>query len=97
MHNFNGRNMNSYQTIIILHKEQDLEKFKYNILQFFKSSVEYAELGIKEFAYEIQGETEGNYIEIKWDGNEKDVYELETRFLKFNNFVLKFITVKIEF
>ena len=87
--------MEKLDTIIILHKNIDRLMFKKIIFKNLKGIEEYIELGIRRFAYIIQGEEEGFYIEIKWIGNTQDISKLE-KWCQIYNGILKYITVKRE-
>ncbi|MDR2676495.1 MAG: 30S ribosomal protein S6 [Endomicrobium sp.] len=53
------------------------------------------QLGKRKLAYIINGFYDGNYIRIEFSGNKETINTLEN-FFKFNDFVLRFLTIKIE-
>lgn len=94
--------INQYETVIILNpmRFKDAVIFFKNQCQKYtgdKYMIDFEDLGKKSLAYPLKdGKFKtGHYIQIVWQGTPDDVAELE-RYLRINEQVLKFITVKMD-
>lgn len=92
---------NRYESVIIF--DPEYAKLKYKIKKYKDLLKKYSEdfedfvlddMGERKLAYEIKKRKAGYYILIKWQGTPENVLELE-RFLRTDDIVIKFITIKI--
>ena len=93
--------MNKYETVFIINPSVEdagvkelIEKFS-NIINSDGKVEEAKELGMKKLAYEINKQTEGNYVLINFEANPGLVKELE-RVYRITDEVMKFITIRKE-
>ena len=93
--------MNKYETVFIINPSVEdagvkelIEKFS-NIINSDGKVEETKELGMKKLAYEINKQSEGNYVRINVEANPGLVKELE-RVYRITDEVMKFITIRKE-
>ncbi len=93
--------MNKYETVFIINPSVEdagvkelIEKFS-NIINSDGKVEEAKELGMKKLAYEINKQSEGNYVLINFEANPGLVKELE-RVYRITDEVMKFITIRKE-
>lgn len=93
--------MEIFETIIILRGNirEDKAKATVKIYEDFlqkystEKKVKTDDIGIKQLAYEIRGNTRGYYFLAYWQGESNNVTELE-RMLRTDDDVIKFMTIK---
>ena len=93
--------MNKYESVIIINPKLEEEAIKALIAKISElinsdgqiESVE--EVGLRKLAYEINKNSEGYYVVIKFEANPTLIAELE-RVYRITDTVIKFIVVKEE-
>ena len=94
--------MNKYESIIIIRPtlNQDeinklLNKYKEQYESLSNKPVAVEDLGKKKLAYEVQGNSEGNYAIFRFSAQNENFVGIERNYRLDDN-VLKFINVKLE-
>lgn len=92
--------MNKYESIIIIRPtlNQDeinklLNKYKEQFESLSNKPVAVEDLGKKKLAYEVQGNSEGNYATFNFYANSQDFIDIERNYRLDDN-ILKFINVR---
>ncbi|OEG69741.1 hypothetical protein ATZ36_07755 [Candidatus Endomicrobiellum trichonymphae] len=92
----------NYESTFIISPEAPIEKVEeltakaVKIIEDLKGTFKTAQqLGKKRFAYPINKLREGSYVYIEFSGNGETVNALEN-FFKFNDLIVRFLTVKVE-
>ncbi len=91
--------MNKYESVFIINPSVEDAGVK-SLIQKFSDLINgdgkvesVDELGKKKLAYEIQKNTEGNYVVLNFEANPSIVAELE-RVYRITDEVMKFITIR---
>ena len=91
--------MNKYESVFIINPSVEDAGVK-SLIQKFSDLINgdgkvesVDELGKKKLAYEIQKNTEGNYVVLNFEANPAVVAELE-RIYRITDEVMKFITIR---
>ena len=91
--------MNKYETVFIINPSVEdagvkalIEKFS-NLINNDGKVEKVEELGMKKLAYEIQKNTEGNYVVFYFEANPNLISELERNY-RITDEVIKFIVVR---
>ena len=91
--------MNKYESVLIINPSVEDAGVK-SLIQKFSDLINgdgkvesVDELGKKKLAYEIQKNTEGNYVVLNFEANPSIVAELE-RVYRITDEVMKFITIR---
>ena len=93
--------MNKYESVIIINPNLEGEAMKALVDKFsdlINSDGKVAsvnDLGKKKLAYPIKKQTEGNYVEFKFEAAPKLIAELERNY-RITDEVIKFIVIKEE-
>ena len=93
--------MNKYESVIIINQNLEGEAMKALVDKFsdlINSDGKVAsvnDLGKKKLAYPIKKQTEGNYVEFKFEAAPKLIAELERNY-RITDEVIKFIVIKEE-
>jgi small subunit ribosomal protein S6 len=92
----------NYESTFIISPEISAEKVEeliakaIKIIEDLKGTFKTVQrLGKKRFAYSINKLREGSYVYIEFSGNGETVNALEN-FFKFNDLIVRFLTVKVE-
>lgn len=88
-------NKNSYETVIILRKEnynESLNKVK-NYIENLTEIEKIEEVGLKRLAYEVKNQKTGYYVVIYFKSTVENIRELEGLY-RIDENVLKFIVVR---
>ncbi|MBO4604054.1 MAG: 30S ribosomal protein S6, partial [Clostridiales bacterium] len=92
---------NKYRLVTVLNPELDQEK-RESLLESIKTKIASAgtvdaldDNGVQKLAYEIDGQTSGNYVQIYFTAESEFPRELE-RVLKITDGVLRFLVVRVE-
>lgn len=88
-------NKNSYETVIILRKEnynESLNKVK-NYIENLTKIEKIEEVGLKRLAYEVKNQKTGYYVVIYFKSTVENIRELEGLY-RIDENVLKFIVVR---
>jgi small subunit ribosomal protein S6 len=92
----------NYESTFIISSEIPAEKVEeltakaIKIIEDLKGTFKTVQqLGKKRFAYPINKLREGSYVYIEFSGNGETVNALEN-FFKFNDLIVRFLTVKVE-
>lgn len=91
--------MDKYETVFIAISEISKEDIGSligrieNIIDKYGKIVDIDKMGKRQLAYELHGYRDGYYVDIKFEGNNQCVADLEN-FYRMNNQILKFITLR---
>lgn len=93
--------MNKYESVIIINPNVEKDGVK-ELVQKFSDLIntdgkveKVDEMGVKKLAYEIQKNTEGNYVVFYFEANPDLISELERNY-RITDEVIKFMTIKVE-
>lgn len=85
-----------HESVIITKPNSDIDNVINKYKNFFKNigkNVEIENLGVKKFAYEIKGLTEGNYVIFRYETDKDNISSIEKEF-RLDDDIIKFLTVR---
>jgi len=93
--------MNKYESVIIINPNVEKDGVK-ELVKKFSDLIntdgkleKVDEMGVKKLAYEIQKNSEGNYVVFYFESNPNLISELERNY-RITDEVIKFMTIKVE-
>jgi ribosomal protein S6 len=94
-------NLKTFETIMILGENttvkelNEIKKEIEKIITITSGSFDFEDLGFKKLAYEVKGNTEGQFIQYRWNGTSlEDTLKLQ-KYIEKTDAIIKFITIRV--